>query len=156
MTLADAGRHRDLAAARCPASRSTLADDGEIIVAGPSVAGGAHATGDLGAARRRGRLIVLGRKVDTIVSGGENVMPAGGRGRPARPPGRRARRACSAARTRSGARPSPPSSSARDVDPAELRDSRRAARPLQGPEAIEIVDALPRNAAGKLLRRELS
>ena len=52
----------------------TLADDGEIIVAGPSVVGGVHATGDLGS-WDGDRLVVHGRKVDTIVSGGENVMP---------------------------------------------------------------------------------
>jgi O-succinylbenzoic acid--CoA ligase len=56
--------------------------EGEILVAGPTVAPGALAadgwlyTGDLGALDSRGRLIVTGRKADTIVSGGENVAPA--------------------------------------------------------------------------------
>jgi O-succinylbenzoic acid--CoA ligase len=56
-------------------------DDGEIVVAGPTVAPGALApdgwlhTGDLGALDELGRLRVTGRKADTIVSGGENVAP---------------------------------------------------------------------------------
>jgi o-succinylbenzoate---CoA ligase len=55
--------------------------DGEIIVAGPTVAPGAPAsdgwlhTGDLGEIDALGRLQVTGRKADTIVSGGENVAP---------------------------------------------------------------------------------
>ncbi len=58
------------------------AEDGEILVAGPTVAPGALAgdgwlhTGDLGALDARGRLSVTGRKADTIVSGGENVAPS--------------------------------------------------------------------------------
>jgi o-succinylbenzoate---CoA ligase len=58
------------------------AEDGEILVAGPTVAAGAtdgdgwlH-TGDLGAIDEQGRLTVTGRKADTIVSGGENVAPS--------------------------------------------------------------------------------
>jgi O-succinylbenzoic acid--CoA ligase len=63
-------------------TRVRCADDGEIVVAGPTVAPGALApdgwlhTGDLGAFDERGRLRVTGRKADTIVSGGENVAPS--------------------------------------------------------------------------------
>lgn len=59
-----------------------IAPDGEILVAGPTVAPGAAAadgwlyTGDCGVLDAQGRLIITGRKADTIVSGGENVAPA--------------------------------------------------------------------------------
>jgi O-succinylbenzoic acid--CoA ligase len=63
-------------------TRLQIASDGEILVAGPTVApaaplqdGWLH-TGDLGSLDERGRLHVTGRKADTIVSGGENVAPA--------------------------------------------------------------------------------
>jgi O-succinylbenzoic acid--CoA ligase len=63
-------------------TRLRIAGDGEILLAGPTVAPGALAsdgwlhTGDLGELDERGRLRVSGRKADTIVSGGENVAPA--------------------------------------------------------------------------------
>jgi o-succinylbenzoate---CoA ligase len=55
-----------------------LADDGELLVSGPTVApaaGPVLATGDLGAWNVDGALHIIGRKADTIVTGGENVAP---------------------------------------------------------------------------------
>ena len=58
-----------------------IAQDGEILVRGRTVAAGALGpdgwlhTGDLGAVDDAGRLVVSGRKADTIVTGGENVAP---------------------------------------------------------------------------------
>jgi o-succinylbenzoate---CoA ligase len=58
------------------------AGDGEVLVRGPIVSSGAVAddgwlhTGDIGRFDERGRLEIIGRKSDTIVSGGENVAPA--------------------------------------------------------------------------------
>jgi o-succinylbenzoate---CoA ligase len=63
-------------------ARVRCAEDGEVLVAGPTVAPGAIAedgwlhTGDLGVFDERGNLSITGRKADTIVSGGENVAPS--------------------------------------------------------------------------------
>jgi O-succinylbenzoic acid--CoA ligase len=56
--------------------------DGEVLVRGPIVSAGAVSedgwlhTGDVGRFDDRGRLEIIGRKADTIVTGGENVAPA--------------------------------------------------------------------------------
>lgn len=58
-------------------TRVELAGDGEILVSGPTVAGGGTLhTGDLGAWQPDGSLAIVGRKADTIITGGENVAPA--------------------------------------------------------------------------------
>lgn len=58
---------------------------GEIIVSGPAVSPGyvgepdrteGHRTGDIGYLDDKGRLVVLGRSDDMVVTGGENVYPA--------------------------------------------------------------------------------
>jgi O-succinylbenzoic acid--CoA ligase len=63
-------------------TRVRIAADQEILIQGPTLApaglapdGWLH-SGDLGSLDDRGRLLVSGRKADTIVSGGENVAPA--------------------------------------------------------------------------------
>ncbi len=53
--------------------------EGEIQVRGPTVSGGGDrwlSTGDLGCLDDRNRLTVLSRRVDLIITGGENVYPA--------------------------------------------------------------------------------
>jgi o-succinylbenzoate---CoA ligase len=63
-------------------TRVQIAADHEILIQGPTVAAGALAadgwlhSGDLGSLDECGRLLVSGRKADTIVSGGENIAPA--------------------------------------------------------------------------------
>ena len=63
------------------ARRGGVSPRGEVVVRGPMVAAsaldsdGRLFTGDLGAFDERGRLVITGRKADTIVTGGENVAP---------------------------------------------------------------------------------
>jgi O-succinylbenzoic acid--CoA ligase len=141
-----------------PGLKVDIAPDGEILVTGPTVAGGGTLrTGDLGRLDDRGRLIVVGRKTDTIVTGGENVAPAEVeavlRTHPA------------VADAGVFARPHPEWGEAviarvvlrADASPEELRAfaAERLAR-FKVPKAVELADALPRTESGKLLRRELA
>lgn len=137
----------------------------EILVRGPIVAQGSLSedgwlhTGDLGRFDERGRLVIIGRKSDTIVTGGENVAPAEVEAvllahpdvadaavHPRADPewGEAVIATVVAAR---GASPRP----------EELREfcAARMAR-FKVPKAFEFTAELPRTASGKLLRRELS
>ncbi len=133
-----------------------LAPDGEILVTGPTVAGGGTLhTGDLGR-WEDGRLRIVGRKSDTIVTGGENVAPAEVEAALLEHP--------AVADAAVFARPDPEWGEAvtasvvlrTATDPEELRAfvGERLAR-FKIPKAVEVAERLPRNASGKLLRREL-
>jgi O-succinylbenzoic acid--CoA ligase len=138
-----------------PGVTVSIAPDGEILVDGLTTAGLLR-TGDLGRLDDRGRLIVVGRKADTIVSGGENVAPAEVEAVLLEHP--------AVAEAGVFARPHPEWGEAvtarvvlrSDASETELRDwlGERLAR-FKVPKAIEVADRLPRTASGKLLRREL-
>jgi o-succinylbenzoate---CoA ligase len=141
-----------------------LAADGELVVRGGTVAPAALAgdgwlhTGDLAEFGEGGRLRIIGRKSDTIVSGGENVAPAEVEAVLLSHPG--------IADAAVHARPDPEWGEAvvatvvpRDGTPLDPNDLREfcAAR-LAGfkvPKAIGFAEQLPRTASGKLLRRKL-
>jgi o-succinylbenzoate---CoA ligase len=157
VTLAEPG-DLESSGAPLPGLRVEIAPDGEILVHGPTVAGGGVLrTGDLGRLDARGRLHVVGRKSDTIVTGGENVAPAEVEAVLLEHPAVREAGVFG--------RPDPTWGEAvtakvvlRDgAGPEELRAwcAARLAR-YKVPKAIEPADELPRNAAGKLLRRALS
>jgi o-succinylbenzoate---CoA ligase len=140
----------------------SIAGDGEILVRGPMVARGALAgdawlhTGDSGRLDDEGRLHVLGRLKELIVTGGEKVAPA---------------EVEEALLTHPAVRdagvvglPDPEWGEAVTAfvvlrAPATEADLIEHLRPLLAPyklpKRIEQVPALPRNPAGKLLRREI-
>ena len=82
VTAEEPGEATSTAGRPLPGTEVALDAGGEILVRGPTVApasrdadGFLH-TGDLGVLDRRGRLTVVGRRSETIVTGGENVAPA--------------------------------------------------------------------------------
>jgi o-succinylbenzoate---CoA ligase len=148
-----------------PGVELELAADGEVLVRGAIVAGGALAadgwlhSGDLGAFDERGRLTIIGRKADTIVTGGENVAPTEVEAVLLEHP--------SVADAAVHARPDPEWGEAviatvvvRDgagVGAEELQAhcAARLAR-FKVPKDVTFAPRLPRTVSGKLLRRELS
>jgi o-succinylbenzoate---CoA ligase len=146
-------------------TRVELAEDGEILVGGPTVAPGSLGpdgrlhTGDLGEIDANGFLRVNGRKADTIISGGENVAPSEVESVLEAHP--------SVIEAAVLGRSDPHwgeavvaivvASPQADIEEAELRAHCLARlAPYKVPKQVRIVsDSLPRTASGKLLRREL-
>lgn len=140
-------------------TRVEIAGDGEIVVRGPTVAGGGPLrTGDLGRFDADGRLHVVGRKADTIISGGENVAPAEVEAVLAEHP--------AVAEAAVHGRPDPEwgeavvatvvlrAGAAAGEDELRAHVAARLA-PYKVPKAVAFADALPRTESGKVLRRAL-
>jgi O-succinylbenzoic acid--CoA ligase len=139
----------------------------EIWVRGPIVAPNARDevdgwlhTGDLGEINDLDRLLIVGRKSDTIITGGENVAPAEVEATLMEHPavadagvfGRNdpewGEAIVAAVVLAPGADPPAPEA---------LREFVRARlAPFKVPKAIEFVTELPRTSSGKLLRRQLT
>ena len=140
-------------------------EQGEVVVRGPNFApntvgddGWLH-TGDLGELDERGRLRIVGRASDTIVSGGENVAPAeveaallehpavADAGVFSRPDEVWGERVVASVVLRDG----------RSATAAELQEfvAARLAR-FKVPKEIVFSERLPRTVSGKLLRRQLA
>ncbi|RIL02375.1 MAG: o-succinylbenzoate--CoA ligase, partial [Proteobacteria bacterium] len=154
-----------------PATQVAIADDGEILVAGPTVMrgywrqpgateralrGGWLHTGDVGRLDERGALHVLARRTDLIVSGGENVYPAEVEAVLAEHPSVREVAVAGVPDAEFGARPAAWIVAAAPLDADGLRAFCRAR--LAGykvPVAFHRVAALPRGASGKVLRDRL-
>jgi O-succinylbenzoic acid--CoA ligase len=167
-TLAPEDTLRKLGSAGKPLMPTELRiDRGEILVRGPTIGPGYWnrrteredgwlRTGDLGWLDGEGYLYVLDRRADLIVSGGENVYPAEVEAvllahalvEEAAVVGR--------ADARWGAVPIAFVRTRGAVSAEALRAfCRERLAGYKVPSEIRFVEALPRNAAGKLLRREL-
>ena len=142
--------------------------EGEVLVRGPTVMagytgeaplppGGWLRTGDLGRLDAGGRLVVLDRRTDLIVTGGENVSPARVEAALAAHPA--VDEACVAGVPDPswGARVGAMIRRRAPVDPADLdRHCRARLAPHEVPRIVVFTEAaLPRTAAGKLDRRRV-
>jgi O-succinylbenzoic acid--CoA ligase len=146
-------------------TQTEIAEDGEIVLSGPTVArcalsadGRLH-TGDLGSIDSDGFLHVSGRKADTIVSGGENIAPSEVEAVLETYPGVLEAAVVGREDQHWGEAVTAIVVVARGADVGEdvLREhcSSRLA-PFKVPKRLELVSApLPRTRSGKLLRREL-
>ena len=145
-------------------SELRIADDGELLVRGRAVAGGALSddgwlhTGDLGELDDSGRLTIVGRKSDTIVTGGENVAPAEVEAALLEHPAVTDAAVLGRADPEWGeavvAQVVLREGAAADADDLRAHCADRLAR-FKVPRHFEVVAQVPRGVTGKLLRREL-
>jgi acyl-CoA synthetase (AMP-forming)/AMP-acid ligase II len=124
-----------------------------------AVIDGFTSTGDMGYFDNAGRLYIVGREDDMIVSGGENVYPRALENALAAHPGVAENAVVGVPDEQFGRRLAAfvvPRGET-DLDEQALRDflKGRVSR-FEQPRDIHIVDGIPRNPAGKVLRRELS
>ena len=158
VTLAEPG-DLDTAGQPLPGFGVSISRAGEIYVTGPAVSGeDVVATGDLGRLQKDGRLVVTGRKVDTIVTGGENVSPAEVEAVLIEHPDVAEVAVFGRLHPEWGEAVSAKLVARAGTEPTDEELRAHVAQRLAGykvPKTFDLVDELPRTASGKLLRREL-
>ncbi|QLL09922.1 AMP-binding protein [Mycobacterium vicinigordonae] len=132
---------------------------GAVLLERKAVMDGMTSTGDMGYLDEDGRLYIVGREDDMIVSGGENVYPRALENALAGHPDIAENAVVGVPDEQFGKRlaafvvPRPDS----DIDESELREFLKGkVSRFEQPRDINIVSSIPRNPAGKVIRRELS
>ncbi|OBJ03446.1 acyl-CoA synthetase [Mycobacterium sp. 1482292.6] len=136
-----------------------LTSDGYTDGAAKAVIDGMTSTGDMGYLDNAGRLFIVGREDDMIISGGENVYPRAVENALAQHPAVAENVVIGVPDERFGQRLAAYVVAQRgsEIDAAQLREylKDRVSR-FEQPRDINVVDSIPRNPTGKVLRRELS
>ncbi|OBH59102.1 AMP-binding protein [Mycobacterium sp. E2479] len=136
-----------------------LTSQGYTDGAAKAVIDGMTSTGDMGYLDNAGRLFIVGREDDMIISGGENVYPRAVENALAQHPAIADSVVIGVPDERFGQRLAAyvVAKPGGEIDVAELREylKGRVSR-FEQPRDINIVDGIPRNPTGKVLRRELS
>lgn len=136
-----------------------LSSEGYTGGGGKTVIDGMTSTGDMGYLDEAGRLYIVGREDDMIVSGGENVYPRALENALAGHPDIAENAVVGVPDEQFGRRLAAfivlrPES---DADAPALREYLRGkVSRFEQPRDINIVSSIPRNPAGKVVRRELS
>lgn len=136
-----------------------LTSEGYTDGAAKAVVDGMTSTGDMGYLDNAGRLFIVGREDDMIISGGENVYPRAVENALAQHPAIADNVVIGVPDERFGQRLAAyvVAQPGAEIDVAELREylKGRVSR-FEQPRDINVVDSIPRNPTGKVLRKELS
>jgi acyl-CoA synthetase (AMP-forming)/AMP-acid ligase II len=116
-------------------------------------------TGDMGYLDNSGRLYIVGREDDMIVSGGENVYPRALENALAEHPDVAENAVVGVADEQFGRRLAAfvVARTQREIDVEGLREYLKGkVSRFEQPRDIHVVDSIPRNPAGKVIRKELA
>lgn len=135
-----------------------LTSEGYTDGAAKAVIDGMTSTGDMGYLDNAGRLFIVGREDDMIISGGENVYPRAVENALAQHPAVADNVVIGVPDDRFGQRLAAfvVAQPGGEIDEAELREylKGRVSR-FEQPRDINVVDSIPRNPTGKVLRKQL-